>query len=209
MNQSFSNLEQVLIAEDHDIYSDGLAMLVKQMSPNAQIHEARDYPSALEILKNNPKPQLAFFDIKMPGATGLEGIELIKKQFPTLTIIVVSSLDFDSNIQQVINIGVNGFISKSADRDALKDAILRVLEGEVVVEVGAQHQAEHSLSKRQLQTLSYMALGKTNKEIAKALSISPHTAKEYVSKVIKTLGVENRTQAVQVAERSGLLLQLK
>ena len=202
-------IENVLIAEDHDIYGDGLAIIVEQLLPNSTIHIVRDYPSARCFLESEHQVQLAFFDIKMPGAIGLEGIEDIKQSFPTLIMIVVSSLDFDTNIQKIVNIGVNGFISKSTSRDSLKNAISRVLQGDIVIEAERNESQEFTLSNRQLQTLSCMARGNTNKEIAKELSISPHTAKEYVSKIIHVLGVKNRTQAVQLAERSGLLLRLK
>lgn len=208
-NNNPYSVDKILIAEDHDLYGDGLALVLQEFIPSAQIYRARDFQSALNMLDKNPDINLVMLDMKMPGATGLEGIKAVKLASPTLIIIVISSLDFDTNIRNIIDLGVNGFIAKSTTKKALIAGIKRVLEGDIVIESESTSEHCYALSERQLQTLSYMAQGKTNKEIARALNISPHTAKEYVSKVIQCLGAENRTQAVQTAERTGLLLNFQ
>lgn len=196
----------VLIAEDHELYGDGMAIVIAEVIPDAEVFRAKDIPTALEQLKSNPCITLVLLDLKMPGANGLTGIKTIKQSYPTKAIVVVSSLDFDTNVRNIMRLGVNGFISKSTEKAKMKAALLGILAGDIVVEPEVNSPSLPMLSERQQQTLNCMAQGKTNKEIARALNISPHTAKEYVSKVMQLLNADNRTQAVQFAEKNGLLL---
>lgn len=203
--QNYS-VNKILIAEDHDLYGDGLSLVLSEFLPEASIFRARDFQSALNLLAKHPDINLAMVDMKMPGAEGLDGIKSVKLAAPTLVIIVVSSLDFETNVRNIMDIGVNGFIAKSTAKKDMFKAIQRVLEGDIVVESDRPSETTYNLSHRQLQTLKCMAEGKTNKEIAKALNISPHTVKEYVSKIIQCLDADNRTHAVQKAEHTGLLI---
>ncbi len=195
----------VLIAEDHDLFGDGIALVVNEVLPNSEIFRARDIRSSLALLEAKPSISLALIDLKMPDANGLDGIQAIKHRYPTLTIVVISSLDFETNVRNIMNLGVNGFISKASPREQMICALDKVLQGEIVVEPEFPQSQCILLSTRQEQTLNFMAQGKTNKEIAKALNISPHTAKEYVSKILQLFDADNRTQAVQKAENKGLL----
>ncbi len=196
----------VLIAEDHDLYGDGIALVVQEILPQATIYRARDIKSSQACLNDIPHIKLALLDLKMPDANGLDGINAIKRQHPTLTIVVISSLDYETNIRNIMNLGVNGFISKASPKIKMCEALNSILQGEIIVEPELPETQSVVLSNRQQQTLNFMAQGKTNKEIARALNISPHTAKEYVSKILELLDAENRTQAVQYAENKGLLL---
>ena len=196
----------VLIAEDHDLYGDGVSLVVQKILPNVEIFRARDIQSSLLLLREKPSINLALVDLKMPDANGLDGINAIKCSYPTLTIVVISSLDFETNVRNIMNIGVNGFISKASSKATMLNALDKILQGDIVVEPELPQTQSVMLSTRQQQTLNFMAQGKTNKEIARALNISPHTAKEYVSKILQLFDAENRTQAVQYAETKGLLL---
>lgn len=196
----------VLIAEDHELYGDGVSLILNEILPDAEIFRAGNIEDSLNLLKLHSSINLALVDLKMPGANGLDGIQTIKRSYPTLTIVVISSLDFETNVRNIMNLGVNGFISKASPKAKLLSALDKILQGEIVVEPEFQPNQCIMLSTRQKQTLNFMAQGKTNKEIARALNISPHTAKEYVSKVLELFDAENRTQAVKNAEDKGLLL---
>lgn len=204
-----SLVSNILIAEDHELYSDGISLLLNDLFPLANIIRAVDFDKAWTELHNNQSIDLVLMDLKMPGTKGLNGVRAIKQTFPCHTIIVLSSLDSAISTDQIIALGVNGFISKSTQREKLKHAILSVLEGNVVIESDYYHSQTTLLSQRQQQTLNLMALGKSNKEIAKGLRISPNTVKEYVSIVCKELNAENRTQAVQKAQQLGLLFDIE
>ena len=199
---------KILIAEDHELFSDGIQLLLQQTFPTSQIEIADNYPRALQLLKEDDHIDLLLLDIKLPGTSALNGLKEIKQTFATLTIIVISALDLNMNIQQILDLGANGFIAKSTCKQDMKQAILDILDGDLVVKSDADNATSNvmRLSDRQLATLTYLAEGKTNKEIAAALNIMPSTAKEHVSKILSQLGAENRTQAVLNAQRIGLLI---
>lgn len=195
----------ILIAEDHDMFGDGLAFIMREVLPDVTIHRAADFHTACRLLEIHPEISFACLDIQMPGVKGLEGIKAIKQMKPIMAIVVISVLDFSTNIRNVMDIGVNGFISKDTDRGKLKRAITQILDGQIVVEANQDGADAIFLSPRQQQVLLLIGEGKTNKEIADKLHISLHTAKEHVSNVIRVLNADNRTHAFQIAERTGLL----
>lgn len=198
--------EKVLIAEDHELYRDGLELLLKEIITDATIYVAGDYPEALSVLNNGFDIGLVILDIRLPGTKELDGLKEIRSRFPTVTIIVISTLDFDISIRQMINAGANGFIAKSTSKNVMKEAIKDVLDGNIVVISEKEVNEFIDLSEQQLATLRYLAEGLSNKEIASRLGVSPLTAKEYVSKVISRLNAVNRTQAVLIAQKRGLLI---
>ena len=198
--------EKVLIAEDHELYRDGLKLLFEEINPETRIYLAGNFPDALTILLREPDITLVMLDIRMPGTQDLDGLKEIRSRFPTLTIIVVSTLDFDTSTRQMIDAGANGFIAKSTPKQSMKRAIAEVLDGNIVIESEREGTDFIDLSQQQLATLRYLAEGLSNKEIANRLGVSPLTAKEYVSKVIERLDAANRTQAVLIAQKHGLLI---
>lgn len=198
--------EKILIAEDHELYRDGLKLLMEELNSEAKIYLAGDYPTTLCELTREPDITLVILDIRLPGTKDLDGLKEIRRRFPTLTIIVVSTLDFDSSTRQMINAGANGFIAKSTPKHLMKKAIAEILDGNIVIESEREGTDFIDLSQQQLATLRYLAEGLSNKEIAIRLGVSPLTAKEYVSKVIERLKASNRTQAVLIAQKYGLLI---
>lgn len=198
--------EKILIAEDHELYRDGLKLLLEELNSEAKIYLAGDYPETLTLLTREPDITLVMLDIRLPGTKDLDGLKEIRSRFPTLTIIVVSTLDFDTSTRQMINAGANGFIAKSTPKETMKKAIAEVLDGNIVIESEREGTDFIDLSQQQLATLRYLAEGLSNKEIASRLGVSPLTAKEYVSKVIERLKASNRTQAVLIAQKYGLLI---
>lgn len=198
-------VKHILVADDHELFVDGISLVLHEILPSANIHAVFDFNSMWEMLHQNTPIDLVLMDLKMPDIRGLNGVRALRNTFPDKLIIVLSSLDSVSNVSQVIRLGVNGFISKSTNKAMLKRAILSVLDGNVVTESQQMQSINIVLSNRQRQTLFLMSQGKSNKEIAQALDISPNTAKEYVSIVIKEMGADNRTLAVQKADELGLL----
>ncbi|MGQ8367250.1 LuxR C-terminal-related transcriptional regulator [Glaciecola sp. 1036] len=198
-------LSTILVAEDHELFGDGINWLLIELFPGTRIIRAMDFDQAWITLQNNNDIDLILMDLKMPGTKGLNGIKAVKNSFPCHTLIILSSLDSTITVNQVMALGVNGFISKSTPKVRIKTALFDVLDGKNVIESPNYDENTHPLSTRLQQTLQLMSEGKSNKEIAKEMNLSPYTVKEYVSSVIKELEVENRTQAVQKAEQLGLL----
>ncbi|MDA7747158.1 response regulator transcription factor [Psychromonas sp.] len=202
------SVKNILIADDHELFVDGIGMVLHEMLPDANIYKAFDFNSMWEVLHQVPDIDLVMMDLKMPNTKGLDGVRAVRDTFPSKALIVLSSLDYANNVSHILSLGVNGFISKSTQKAALKQAIQSVLEGHAVAESQQAQSQIIILSKRQRQTLHLMSQGKSNKDIAQILNISPNTAKEYVSIVIKEMKAENRMSAVKKAEESGLLFDI-
>lgn len=197
---------KVLVIEDHELYREGLELLLKEVIPGVQLVTAADFPGARHALANHADIALILLDIQIPGTTGLEGLEAIKNAYPALPLVVISSVNHYASTQQMLSLGADGFIAKSCTKAAMLSALQDVLKGEKVV-VGEQAAADVlSLSPRQLTILELMALGLANKEIAAQLHISPATVREYVSDILLLFSCENRTQAVLKARSLGFIL---
>lgn len=197
---------KVLVIEDHELYREGLELLLKEVIPGVQLVAAADFPSARLALANHADIALILLDIQIPGTTGLEGLEAIKNAYPALPLVVVSSVNHYASIQQMLNLGADGFIAKSCSKATMLKALQDVLNGEKVI-VGEQAAADVlSLSPRQVTILELMALGLSNKEIAAQLHISPATVREYVSDLLLIFSCENRTQTVLKARSLGFIL---
>lgn len=197
---------KVLVIEDHELYREGLELLLKEVIPGVQLVAAADFPNARLALANHADIALILLDIQIPGTTGLEGLEAIKNAYPALPLVVISSVNHYASIRQMLNLGADGFIAKSSSKATMIQALHDVLNGEKVI-VGEQAAADViSLSPRQLTILELMALGLSNKEIAAQLHISPATVREYVSDLLFLFSCDNRTQAVLKARSLGFIL---
>lgn len=203
------SVKNILIADDHELFVDGISMVLEEVLPMANIYKAFEFNAMWEILQQNTDIDLILMDLKMPNTQGLDGVRAVRGSFPEKAVIVLSSIDYASNINQIIDLGVNAFISKSTNKAALKEGIASVLAGQIVTEPKQLQATSISLSKRQQQTLYLMSQGKSNKDIARMLNISTYTVKEYVSIVLKELNVQSRVSAVQKADGMGLLFDIK
>lgn len=197
---------KVLVTEDHELYRDGLGLILKEVIPDVEIVEAGDFPSAKQALALHADIALILFDIQIPGVRGLEGLEAIKTAYPALPLVVVSTVNHYASIRQMLDLGADGFIAKTCSKATMIQALNDIMNGEKVI-VGGQDAAEVvSLSPRQVTVLELMALGLSNKEIAAQLTISPATVREYVSDLLLLFSSENRTQAVLKARSLGFIL---
>ncbi|MDP2522395.1 response regulator transcription factor [Neptunomonas phycophila] len=198
--------KRFLIAEDHEMYRDGLKQLINELYPQAHIHTAGNFSAALDTLAGYSDWTLLMLDIRMPDIKNLDGLDFIRQRYPTLVITVISTLDFEVSIRQMIDLGANGFITKSTSKEAMKKAIIDILEGEIVILSETQGSDCVYFTAQQMATLQGMAQGLSNKEIARQLGVSPLTVKEYVSVILERLMAKNRTEAVLVAQKRGFLL---
>jgi DNA-binding NarL/FixJ family response regulator len=198
--------DRFLIAEDHELYRDGLKQLLKELYPQAHIHSAGSFKSALNVLASYSDWTLLILDIRMPDVKNLDGLDFIRKRYPTLVIVVVSTLDFEVSIRQMIDLGANGFISKSTSKKLMAKALTDILDGEIVIMSDSSGSECIYFTVQQMATLQGLAQGLSNKEIAKQLGVSPLTIKEYVSVILERLSAKNRTEAVLIAQKHGFLL---
>ncbi|HEK1009826.1 LuxR C-terminal-related transcriptional regulator [Pseudomonas sp. NPDC012596] len=194
---------RIIVADDHPLFREAMARTVQRVLPDALLEEAGDLQQVLELASQGEAPDTLILDLRFPGLTGIDRLVDLRQQLRSTTLIVVSMVDEPSLIELVMASGVDGFIGKSIAPDEIGAAILAIREGEVLVKyapsgllpnLGSDAELEH-LTHRQHEVLRLIAQGKTNKEIARALDISPFTVRIHVSSLLKALNVTSRTAA--------------
>jgi DNA-binding NarL/FixJ family response regulator len=208
-----AQLHHLLIADDHPLFRGALREAVSSLFGRADIGEAGTFEEITEQLERGGEVDLILLDLSMPGVRGFSGLIYLRAQYPSLPIVVVSANDDPAVIRRCMEFGASGFIPKTLGIDAMRQAIARVLAGEVWtppdVDLTRQTDAEttaliarlSSLTPQQVRVLMMLSGGLLNKQIAFELGVSEATVKAHVSAILQKLGVESRTQAVIAAGR--------
>ncbi|MBP6112900.1 MAG: response regulator transcription factor [Sphingobium sp.] len=199
----------ILIADDHPLFRQALAMAAQTVRPDARIAESANLPTALNEAIAADDLILILLDLKMPGAEGYSGVALLHAEKPGVPILVVSSADAAQAARDALRFGAVGFVGKDSPLAAIEEAISDALAGkrmqapqdEAVDPVAAQIA---SLTPTQLKVLLGVMEGRLNKQIAYDLGISEATVKAHMTAILKKLDVHNRTQAVLAAKALGL-----
>lgn len=200
---------RVLVVDDHPLLRDGVVLLLSLQPDMTVVGEAGDGWQATEMA-TALRPDVVLMDLQMPGRSGLEAIRAIRREVPSVRIIVVSTYAGDMQVVQALKAGASGYLLKSTLRNELVETVRAVHEGlrrispEVANEV-ALHAGEDALTEREIDVLRLAAGGRANKEIAQSLHLSEDRIKAILKAVYAKLHVSDRTQAVTVALRRGAL----
>ncbi|WP_142850172.1 response regulator transcription factor [Telmatospirillum sp. J64-1] len=215
---------KIMIADDHELFRDGLRHVLDQLGDGLTIIEASDYAEALEKASTEEGLDIVLMDLAMPGMPWGEGLQALRERLPEeVPIIVLSASDDRRHVLQAVNIGAAGFIPKTSSSRVMLSALKLVLSGGVylppaLLEQSASSQpmmdnpgspfgAENTasfLTPRQREVLTLLGQGKSNKEIARVLQLAEGTVKLHVTAILKALNVNNRTRAVVAAAQLGL-----
>ena len=204
-------LQRCLIADDHPLLRDSLAMLIAARWPSAEIFTAGNFPEAWEQAAT--APDLCLLDLTMPGAEPLAGVAGVQAAAPGARILIVTGSDDDALLLSLVSAGIAGFVPKRAAAPLLLAAIELVLAGgrylpdrlaALAVATG-NRRPEAQVTPRQIDVLRLMAAGLTNKGIAKQLGLSPATVKTHAALAISAVGASNRTEAAIRAAAAGLI----
>jgi DNA-binding NarL/FixJ family response regulator len=205
----------ILIVEDHPLYKQALDSLMRLSFPDALVVTSGQARDAFDFIDAQAEETVAasvlLLDMGLPGLSGLELIDEVHSRYPHLTVVVISGSDDPLRVSVCLGSGVRAFVSKSTPPDRIVELIGRGLRSELTEALWLSAEGQRSLdtlqqvhlTSRQVQVLSLICQGYTNKQIADALQIIEATAKAHVSAIFKELGVVSRTQALLAAQRLG------
>lgn len=199
----------IIVADDHPVFRDGLRTLIQNMLPAATVLASDSYEQALALARSSAEPPTLFvLDLFFARKSIKPDLPALRAEFDRAAIVVVTMAEDRQTIAAVMGHGVNGFITKSVPPQEIGHAIAAVLDGDIVVQVpdaDSNGEAGMTLSERQMEMLQHIADGKTNKQIAIALAISPFTVRIHVSALFRSLNVGSRAAAVSKGVSEGLL----
>jgi DNA-binding NarL/FixJ family response regulator len=200
---------RVLCVDDHVVVRDGIEAILSLQHDMVLVASASDGREAVNHYRS-VRPDVTLMDLRLPDMTGLEVIRAIKAEFPNAKIIVLSSYEGDADIRQSMEAGAQGYVAKGMVRDELLDVIRSVHAGKrripsAVAQILAEHVLDDQLSPRELAVLQLVSAGKRNKEIAADLSVAEDTVKMHVRNLLSKLRASDRTEAVTIALRRGIL----
>jgi DNA-binding NarL/FixJ family response regulator len=212
---------KLILADDHTLFRDGLALLLKAHCADCEIWEGDGLDAALAEAQAHPDADVALLDLHMPGMDGVQGIRRFVESHPALPLIILTGAEDPQQIQDVLAAGASGFIPKSSTPAVMLSAIQLVLSGGTYIppqllsgaSVSAhtppsssiRERAQTQLTDRQMQVLRLLAAGKPNKAICRELDIEEGTVKAHIATLFRVLDVANRTEAASVARTIGLL----
>jgi len=199
----------ILSVEDHPIYREGLATIIASQPDLRLVAQAGNAIEALSEFRRH-RPDVTLMDVSLPGASGTDTLVSIRGEFPNARVIMLTTSDGDGEIQRALKAGASAYVLKSMPKNELLEAIRSVHAGkkpvspEVAVRI-AEHLGEEYLTTRELDVLRLIHDGYRNKQIADRLAIAETTVNFHIKNIVDKLGANDRTHAVTIALRRGLL----
>ncbi|MBU0914324.1 MAG: response regulator transcription factor [Gammaproteobacteria bacterium] len=209
-------MAKLIVADDHPLFRNALIHAISNTFVTKATIETDSFEATCEALLEHPDADLLLLDLHMPGNCGFLGLIQLRKQYPTLPIVVISASDDVDVIKRVMAFGASAFIPKSAHPAEIGKALSAVIDGELWVPPAIRSQVMNQkqyqpdldlaskvaeLTPQQYKVLFYLTEGWLNKQIAYDLHISEATVKAHITAIFRKLGVTNRTQVVIQAQR--------
>jgi DNA-binding NarL/FixJ family response regulator len=200
---------QILIVEDHPVFRAGLSTIIRSQEDMVLAGQAANAAQAVTEFRRL-QPDITLMDQRLPGTCGIDALINIREEFPHARIIMLTTTDSDGEIQQAFRAGASAYLLKSMPQDDLLAVVRAVHAGkrsvhpEIAVRL-AEHLGEEGLTSRELEVLRLIRDGFRNKQIADQLSIAEVTANFHIRNLVDKLGANDRTHALMIALRRGLL----
>src|SRR5215467_4414603 len=200
---------RIMVIDDQAVVRQGFVSLISTVPDMEIIAEGSNGREAVELFRQH-QPDITLIDLRMPVMSGVEAIAEIRREFPGARIIVLTTYDGDEDIYRSVQAGAQGYLLKDMFFEELESAIrkvhggARLIPGSVAERLAAR-MSSSELTSRELEVLRQIVDGKSNKEIANALSISEATVKSHINNILSKLGVSDRTQAATRALQRGIV----
>jgi len=200
---------RILSVEDHPLLREGIAAMINTQPDMLLVGAPANGTEAIEAFRTM-RPDVTLMDLRLPDLNGMEVMIAIRTEFPQARIIVLTTYKGDVDVQRALKAGARGYLLKNAPPQQMVDAIRRVHAGHKYIspEIAAglaEHVSDEALSGREVVVLRHVATGNRNRDIAETLFIAEETVKVHLKHILRKLGANDRTQAVAIGVRRGII----
>ena len=200
---------RVLSIDDHPLLREGIATLINNQPDMSVVGEASSGHEAIERFREL-RPDITLMDVRLPDMSGIDAMIAIRKEFPEARVIMLTTSEGDVEIQRALEGGARGYMLKSMPPKDLVEAIRQVHAGKkrippTIAAHLAEHYSDEALTAREIEVLQQIAGGNRNRDIGERLFISEETVKVHIKHIMDKLGASDRTQAVAIAVRRGII----
>lgn len=200
---------RILTVDDHPLLHEGVAKVIKSQLDMVLIAEASNGQEGIQRFREN-LPDVTLMDLRLPDMSGIDAIMAIRSEFPEARVIVLTTFAGDVEIQRALEAGARAYVLKSMPPKELVDVIRQVHAGKkrIPAEIAAnlaEHYSDEALTAREIEVLQQIAGGNRNRDIAEKLFIAEETVKVHIKHIMDKLGASDRTQAVAIGVRRGII----
>jgi DNA-binding NarL/FixJ family response regulator len=200
---------RVLSVDDHPLLSEGIATIINSQPDMELVSQASSGTEAIQRYREH-RPDVTLMDLRLPDLSGIDAMIAIRTEFPEARIIMLTTFEGDVEIHRALQAGARAYLLKNMPPSEIVDVIRQVRAGKkrVPPEVAAQlaeHMSDEELTPRELEVLRKVAGGNRNRDIADLLFISEETVKVHIKHIMDKLGAKDRTQAIAIAVRRGII----
>jgi DNA-binding NarL/FixJ family response regulator len=200
---------RVLSVDDHPLLREGLAAIINNQSDMLLVAQASNAQEAIAEYRKH-KPDVTLMDLRLPDRSGIDAMIAVRAEFPQARVIMLTTFEGDVEIQRALEAGARGYLLKSMPPKELLEVIRQVHAGKkrVPPQLAAQlaeHMSDEDLTPREIEVLKHIAGGNRNRDIADKLFITEETVKVHIKHIMEKLGASDRTQAVAIGVRRGII----